>query len=160
MIFVAVGTQKFQFDRLLKEIDRIIENGLLDEEVYAQTGFSDYMPEHYHYDRMMDKNKYDLMIESCDLLITHSGVGTIVSGLKCFKPIIVVPRLKRYSEHIDDHQVQIADAFSEQNLILKCEDTEKLMSFIKEAKSHTFDRYVSKNDVVVNEIENFLSRLD
>lgn len=159
MIFVAVGTQKFQFNRLLKEIDRIIENELLHEEVYAQIGFSDYMPENYHYDKMMDKDKYDLMIENCDLLITHSGVGTIVSGLKCSKPVIVVPRLKEYNEHVDDHQVQIADAFSEKNLILKCEDTGDLVSCIEEAKRHTFSRYVSKKNAVVDVIENFLSTL-
>ena len=159
MIFVAVGTQKFQFDRLLKAIDILIDDGLLDEEVYAQIGYSNHVPEHYHFDKMMDKTKYDSMIKKCDLLVTHSGVGTIVLGLKYSKPVIVVPRLKRYGEHIDDHQVQIADAFSDRNLVLKCEDTEDLIASIKEARSHRFDRYVSKNDVVIREIESFLSGL-
>ena len=159
MIFVAVGTQKFQFDRLLKAIDVLIDDGLLDEEVYAQIGYSNHVPEHYHFDKMMDKSKYDSMIKKCDLLVTHSGVGTIVLGLKYSKPVIVVPRLKRYGEHIDDHQIQIADAFSDRNLVLKCEDTEDLIASIKEARSHRFDRYVSKNDVVIREIESFLSGL-
>lgn len=159
MIFVAVGTQKFQFDRLLKAIDVLIDDGLLDEEVYAQIGYSNHVPEHYHFDKMMDKSKYDSMIKKCDLLVTHSGVGTIVLGLKYSKPVIVVPRLKRYGEHIDDHQVQIADAFSDRNLVLKCEDTEDLIASIKEARSHRFDRYISKNDVVIREIESFLSGL-
>ena len=159
MIFVAVGTQKFQFDRLLKAIDILIDDGLLDEEVYAQIGYSNHVPEHYHFDKMMDKSKYDSMIKKCDLLVTHSGVGTIVLGLKYSKPVIVVPRLKRYGEHIDDHQVQIADAFSDRNLVLKCEDTEDLIASIKEARSHRFDRYISKNDVVIREIESFLSGL-
>lgn len=159
MIFVAVGTQKFQFDRLLKAIDKLIDDGLLDEEVYAQIGYSNHVPEHYHFDKMMDKSKYDSMIKKCDLLVTHSGVGTIVLGLKYSKPVIVVPRLKRYGEHIDDHQVQIADAFSDRNLVLKCEDTEDLITSIKEARSHRFDRYISKNDVVIREIESFLSGL-
>lgn len=159
MIFVAVGTQKFQFDRLLKAIDVLIDDGLLDEEVYAQIGYSNHVPEHYHFDKMMDKSKYDSMIKKCDLLVTHSGVGTIVLGLKYSKPVIVVPRLKRYGEHIDDHQIQIADAFSDRNLVLKCEDTEDLIASIKEARSHRFDRYISKNDVVIREIESFLSGL-
>ena len=159
MIFVAVGTQKFQFDRLLKAIDVLIDDGLLDEEVYAQIGYSNHVPEHYHFDKMMDKSKYASMIKKCDLLVTHSGVGTIVLGLKYSKPVIVVPRLKRYGEHIDDHQIQIADAFSDRNLVLKCEDTEDLIASIKEARSHRFDRYISKNDVVIREIESFLSGL-
>jgi UDP-N-acetylglucosamine transferase subunit ALG13 len=44
MIFVAVGTQKFQLNRLLKEIDDLISQGKLQDEVFAQTGHSDYIP--------------------------------------------------------------------------------------------------------------------
>ena len=159
MIFVAVGTQKFQFNRLLREIDTLIEANHIKDTIFAQIGNSDYTPENYSYNAMMSKNDFDEKIAACDLLITHSGVGTIVTGLRLAKPVIVVPRLKRYAEHIDDHQVQIADAFSERNLVLKCEDCKKLLYCIQEAKHHVFDSYVSGNQTVINTIETYLDKL-
>ncbi len=159
MIFVAVGTQKFQFNRLLREIDTLIEANHIKDTIFAQIGNSDYTPENYSYNAMMSKKDFDEKIAACDLLITHSGVGTIVTGLRLAKPVIVVPRLKRYAEHIDDHQVQIADAFSERNLVLKCEDCKKLLYCIQEAKHHVFDSYVSGNQTVINTIETYLDKL-
>ena len=159
MIFVAVGTQKFQFNRLLITMDKLIAKGYIKDEVFAQIGFSDYIPQRYPYKTMMKKTEFDAMIDKCDLLITHSGVGTIISGLSRSKAVIVVPRKRKYKEHIDDHQVQIAEAFAAQNLILKCEKTKNILACINEAKHHSFDRYVSKNDVVINEIECFLNSL-
>ena len=47
MIFVTLGSQKFQFNRLLRKIDELIESGIIDEKVFAQTGYSDYKPVFY-----------------------------------------------------------------------------------------------------------------
>lgn len=159
MIFIAVGTQKFQFDRLLREMDSLVGAHRIQEPVFAQIGFSGYTPRNYSYQSMMSKKEFDEKIASCDLLITHSGVGTIVTGLKLAKPVIVVPRLKYYAEHIDDHQVQIAVAFSERNLVLKCEDCTKLLFCIQEAKHHVFDSYVSGNQTVTDTIAAYLDAL-
>ncbi|MCR4647183.1 MAG: glycosyl transferase [Oscillospiraceae bacterium] len=160
MVFVAVGTQKFQFDRLLKAIDDLIADHSISEPVYAQTGMSDYVPHNYTAQPQMQKNEFDTFISQCDLLITHSGVGTIMTGLKYEKPVIVVPRQKQYGEHIDDHQIQIADAFSQQNMILRCMDTGQLLACIHEAKTHSFAKYISSNDNVINEISLFLNALE
>ena len=47
MIFITLGSQKFQFNRLLKKVDELIENGTINEEVFAQIGASDYKPQHF-----------------------------------------------------------------------------------------------------------------
>lgn len=103
MIFVAVGTRKFQLNRLLSEIDTLVEKGLIKDKVFAQTGYSDYMPINYEYIDFMPKAEFDDFIRNCDLLITHGGVGIILTALKNEKPIIVFSRLYKYGEHIDDH---------------------------------------------------------
>ena len=76
MVFVAVGTQKFPFNRLLKAVDELIEQGRLEEEVFAQVGHSDYVPRNYAYKDFLSKEEFQSCIERCDLLITHSGVAT------------------------------------------------------------------------------------
>lgn len=159
MIFVAVGTQKFQMNRLLKEIDNCIERGDITESVFAQIGNSSYQPKNYEYSTFLCKEDFEKRVKECNLLITHSGVATIITGLKFGKPVIVVPRLAKYGEHVDDHQLQIADSFQELNFVIKCQDESKLSEAIAEARNHKFDRYISQRDKVTETIENFIDRL-
>ena len=159
MIFVAVGTQKFQFNRLLEAIDNLIENKVITEEVYAQIGHSDYVPQNYKYTDFLSKDKFESYINRCNLLITHSGVGTIISGIKCEKPVIVIPRLAKYGEHVDDHQVQIANSFEEKNYILCVGEKNKLQDMIREAYNHKFDKYISQRENVLKTIRTFIDSI-
>lgn len=49
MIFITLGSQKFQFNRLLQAVDQLIEKSVIEDEVFAQIGYSDYQPKHYAY---------------------------------------------------------------------------------------------------------------
>ena len=159
MIFVAVGTQKFPFNRLLKRIDELIEQGQLEEEVFAQIGHSDYVPRHYQYKDFLTKDDFRNYICNCDLLITHSGVATIIAGIKLEKPVVVIPRFARYGEHVDDHQIQIADSFSRKNLVLMCKNIEQLAQTVQQAKTHRFSGYVSQKERVINTIRDYLESI-
>ncbi len=44
MIFVTVGTHEQPFNRLIKEVDRLVETGIIKDEVFIQTGYSTYEP--------------------------------------------------------------------------------------------------------------------
>ena len=61
MIFVTLGSQKFQFDRLLKAVDELIENKTIIEDVFAQTGYSDYEPKNYLYKKFLDHEEFASM---------------------------------------------------------------------------------------------------
>ena len=159
MIFVAVGTQKFQLNRLLKAVDDLVERGQLEGEVFAQVGHSDYRPQHYGYQDFLSKDDFQSCISRCDLLITHSGVATIIAGLKLGKKVVVVPRLAKFGEHVDDHQVQIAKSFSEKNLLLMCQEEADLADTIKRAGTHTFAPYVSQRELVAKTIREYLETI-
>lgn len=159
MIFVAVGTQKFQLNRLLRQLDELIEAGRINEPVFAQTGHSDYQPVHYEHTDFLNKEAFDEYISKCDVLITHSGVGTIIAGLKRKKPVIVYPRLAKYQEHVDDHQLQIAESFSEQNLVLLYEENSSLEQLIEEARTHSFAVYHSQRTNVVSTVRSYLNSI-
>lgn len=96
----------------------MISQGRLKETVFAQIGYSDYRPQNYEFIDFLPKDKFEEKIEECSLLITHSGVSSIISGLNKNKPIIVYPRLKKYKEHVDDHQLEIAKSFADLNYVL------------------------------------------
>ena len=159
MIFVALGTQKFPFNRLLKGIDDLIGQGLLEEDVFAQIGHSDYVPRNYRYKDFLTKDDFQANISNCDILITHSGVATIITGMKLEKAVVVVPRFARYGEHVDDHQLQIAESFSDKNLVLMCRNMEDLAEIVNRARTHQFAKYESQQDRVIRTVREYLASL-
>lgn len=117
---------------------------ITDDNVFAQTGNSDYIPQNYKYAKFLGKEDFEKYIRECSLLITHSGVGTIITGMKYDKPVIVYPRLKKFNEHVDDHQLQIAEAFSKLNYVLMCNENDNLESLIDKSKTYKFEKYISQ----------------
>lgn len=139
LIFVTLGTQKFQMNRLIEAVDRLAPK--LDEEVFIQMGHSTQIPQNCQYSAFISTEQFNSMVQECSLLITHAGVGTIMTAIVNEKPIIVVPRLKQYNEHVDDHQREIAQAFATKGCILNCEDVDKLEIYIDEGKKYKFQDY-------------------
>ena len=134
-IFVTLGTQKFQFDRLLKEIDKLVEKGKIEKEnLLVQCVYSEYIPSNFEMFAMKTQNEIEEIMKNVDLVITHSGTGSIITSLKLGKKIIIVPRLKKYKEHVDNHQVELADVFKETVNAIVVEDMDKLEMAIEESK--------------------------
>lgn len=156
MIFVVLGTQKFQFNRLLKAVDQLKLSGGLKEDVFAQTGSSDYIPKTFESMDFMSREMFEKKIENADIIITHAGVGTIISAVGKGKKVIVVPRLKKYKEHVDDHQLEIARSFSEQNLVLLCDNINELAEKIEESKIFKFEKYNSQRVSMLSLVRNFI----
>ena len=111
-IFITLGSQKFQFNRLLKAVDELCEKGTVDaEDVFAQIGYSDYLPKNFSYKKFLDRDEFSNEMEKANIVITHGGTGAIIGAVKKGKKVIAVPRLAKYGEHVDDHQLQLI-AFS------------------------------------------------
>ena len=117
MIFVTLGSQKFQFNRLLKAIDDLVERGGLKDKLFAPIGDSDYKPINFNYTKFLDRNEFAMKMKEADIVITHGGTGAIINAVKQGKKVVAVPRLKKYGEHIDDHQLQLISQFNELQLI-------------------------------------------
>lgn len=156
MIFVTLGSQKFQFNRLLKEIDRLIECGKITEKVFAQIGYSDYEPKNYSYKSFLDRAEFVDIMGKCDKVITHGGTGAIIGAVKQGKKVIAVPRLAKYGEHVDDHQLQIIDQFKEMNLIAGLDYIENLQIEIDEIEKKSFKKYKSNTNQIIASIVDFI----
>lgn len=156
MIFITLGSQKFQFNRLLQAVDELIEKGVIDDEVFAQIGYSDYEPKHFEYKQFLDREEFVAQEGKCDMLITHGGTGAIIGAVKKGKKVIAVPRLAKYGEHVDDHQIQLIDQFKGQNLICGLDDATELEEALKFVKEHEFDTYRSNTKTIIDSIERFI----
>lgn len=119
MILVTLGTQDKKFTRLLEKIDELIDKKIITDEVVVQAGYSaDYKSSNMKIFDLISKDEFDKLISECNVLITHGGVGAILTGLKYNKKVIAIPRLKKYKEHVNDHQIQIVKNFDEEGLII------------------------------------------
>lgn len=118
MIFVTVGTHEQPFDRLIKEIDRLKEKKIIRDEVFIQTGYSNYKPIYCQYKEFIKFNDMMSRMKKAKILITHGGTGSIMLGLYHQKIPIVMPRKKKYLEHIDDHQVLFCRTMESKRKIL------------------------------------------
>lgn len=156
MIFVTTGSQKFQFNRLLKEVDELVEKKVICESVFAQIGYSDYKPVNYAYTDFLNQQEFVEKLLGCDMVITHGGTGVIIRAVKNGKKVIAVPRLVKYGEHVDDHQIQLLNQFEGMNLICACYDISTLGDCILSAKGHRFGHYVSNTQNIIRDIEDFI----
>ena len=156
MIFVTVGSQKFQFNRLLKEVDELIETGKIKDDVFAQIGVCDYKPKNYKYKEFITQEEFNDYLNKADIIITHAGTGVIVNAIKKEKKVIGVPRLSKYGEHVDDHQIQLIKEFTDMNFISAVYNTKELETKLEEIYEKKFSKYESNTQTIINDITKFI----
>lgn len=159
MLFITLGSQKFQFDRLLKTVDELVKSGMIKEPVFAQTGYSNYRPQYYEYKPFLNREEFVKLEEKSDIVITHGGTGAIIGAVKKGKKVIAVPRLAKFGEHVDDHQLQLLKKFEKMNIIIACYDLDKLGEVYAEINSAELTPYKSNQMSIINSIEKYLQTI-
>lgn len=144
MIFVSLGTNDKSFKRLLDKIDSEISLGNIKDKVIVQSGYTKYESNNMDVIDLMPMDEFNRNISDCDILITHGGVGTILDGLKLGKKIIAFPRLSKYQEHVNDHQVEIINEFYDCGYILTG-DMDDMVDLINKCKDFNPKSYKSNN---------------
>lgn len=115
MIFVTVGTHEQQFDRLVKEVDKLKEDGIIKEDVFIQIGFSTYEPKYCQWSKLISYKEMNNKIKEARIIITHGGPASFITPLQIGKIPIVVPRQEKYGEHVNDHQLEFTKNVEERN---------------------------------------------
>lgn len=159
MVFVTVGSQRFQFDRLLEAVDGLVERGVITEDVFAQTGWSTYEPQHYKHEKFIDRDEFARCIDACNTLITHGGTGVIVTAIKAGKRVVAVPRLAAFGEHVDDHQLQILEEFREAGHIQVASDAKELEQAYVAAQTEEVQEYESNTEMFIADLDAYLAGL-
>lgn len=94
--------------------------------MFGQIGGSDYVPQHFEYERFLSPDRFASLMEEADLIISHAGTGALVGALKKHKQVIAVPRLAAFHEHIDDHQTQISGVLRDEGYLYEVLDMAQL----------------------------------
>lgn len=132
MIFVTVGTHEQPFDRLIKKVDEMKKEEIITEDVLIQTGFSTYEPKNCLYKKFIPYKEMIKNVSKASIIITHGGPSSFILALQVGKIPIVVPRQAKYSEHVNNHQLEFSKAVaSRYNNLIVVENIEELPSVIK-----------------------------
>lgn len=160
MIFITLGNQNFQFNRLLNLVEKAIEEGVILDEVVAQTGYTSYQTKLFKTINFLEKKDFNHHIENSKYVISHAGTGSIINCLKRDKKVIVAARLSKYDEHIDDHQVEILNAFAEKNYIIGLDhELKNFRSTIKELHKIKTKSFLSNNNIFNNKLNKIIDSL-
>lgn len=158
MILVMLGTQNNSFHRLLEEIQKCIDNKLIDEEVVVQAGATKFKSKDMKLFKLMSSKRLNEFIDNASYVITHGGVGSIVTCIKKGKKVIAVPRYSKYGEHVNDHQLQIVQTFDGQGFIKGIKDVSELEEAVKELSNFEPQKFVSNTQNVINIIDEFIQK--
>jgi len=158
MIFLTVGTQ-FPFDRLVKSVDEAVFEDGLKEEIFAQIGDSSYRPRNFKAVSFLEKRLFDKHIREASGIISHGGIGTIVMAMEHSKPLLAMPRLKRYREVVHNHQVAIVKRFELLGHILVAYEAEEISTKIKQLNSFVPCQRKAQPQAIVERIARFLSEI-
>jgi beta-1,4-N-acetylglucosaminyltransferase len=111
LILVTVGMHNAPFDRLVRSADEMAS--FIEESVVIQRGVSEYTPTFSQYVDFTDEAQMQAWLSQVRAVVSHAGAGSILSALKAGKPLVLVPRLRRFGEHVDDHQLELAEALAQ-----------------------------------------------
>ncbi|ASV30179.1 glycosyltransferase [Maribacter cobaltidurans] len=147
MIFVTLGNQNFQFKRLLISIEGLINDGIISEPVVVQSGYTVYKSDLFISKKFLGKDEFNDYVKKAEYIISHAGTGSIISCLKQNKKVVVAARLQKYGEHIDNHQVEILQSFSDKNFIVGLNpELSDIENKIKSIDKINLNFFISNND--------------
>ena len=143
MILVTLGTQDKSFKRLLDAIQNEIDKGNIKDKVIVQAGCSaDFKSNDMQIFDYIPMDEFEKLMQECDILITHGGVGSITTGLRNNKKVIAAARLKKYKEHVNDHQLDIIKSFSDSGHIVGLSSVDELGEALKKVKDFKPKQYI------------------
>ena len=157
MIFLTVGTM-LPFDRLVKAVDTDVEKGFIQEKVFAQIGNGKYVPSNLECVDFLDREKFLKIFQSSKAVISHAGIGTITTSLKYQKPLLVVPRIKRFNEIVNNHQLLTAKEFSKEGCVLMSDDTCDIWKKINQLLLFTPKKRKNDAKILETKVKKFLTQ--
>jgi UDP-N-acetylglucosamine transferase subunit ALG13 len=141
VIFATVGTQ-LPFPRLMTMLDRIAgEQGL---RVIAQTCDSAFRAVNLQCHASLAPGEFDEYVKTCRLLVSHAGIGSILTARKYGKPIVIMPRQVRLGEHRNDHQMATARQLGGRKGIYVVQDDAALRALLSGGEAISVPDHVSE----------------
>lgn len=159
MILVLLGTQNNSFNRLLCEIEKLIKQEVIKEEVIVQAGYTKYKSENMKIFDLIPKQELEEYQNQARIIITHGGVGSIISSIEKKKKVIAVARLHEYGEHVNNHQKDIIELFDKKGYIIGIKEVDKLEQALKTVENFEPKEYKHDNTKMLKIISDYIDKI-
>ena len=130
MILVLCGTQKQSFVRMIREVEKLAD----DYEIIVQAGHTDYESDKMMIFDFIPEAELKVLYEKAEYIVTHGGAGSMFQATRSQKKTIVFPRLQKYGEHVDDHQLQLAEKLESLGYLMIFQDGDDIIDMINKLK--------------------------
>jgi len=131
-IFVTVGTTEFSFARLIERLIEIVPSHV---DVVWQTGDTDVTALGIEGHKLMPSQELQAEIRKADVVVTHAGAGSLFNCLDVGQIPVFVPRRGSLGEHVDDHQIQLAEWAQAQNIVVSADASQLTWDHIVQAST-------------------------
>lgn len=157
MIFVTVGTQ-LPFDRLVKTVDNIADK--TEEQILGQTGKSASYATRFEATEFLSPEVFNQCINDARIIIGHAGIGTVLSGLRAQKTLLLMARKASLGEHRNDHQLATAAQVKKIPGIYIIENEEEILALLKRPDLDVMSEKISPmQDALIGFLRDEISRL-
>lgn len=116
-VVVSVGTERFPLTRALQALAGALPT---DADVLWQTGYTPTADLPGRQSAWVQGRELEQAVRSADVVVTHAGVGSVLSALRCGQHPLVFARRSALGEHVDDHQVELARDLQARGLVTEC----------------------------------------
>lgn len=155
MIFLTVGTHEQGFNRLIEMMDEISVK--INEPIFMQIGYSTVTPINAEYTRFLSADEMAQKMNEARLVVTHGGPASFFAALEAGKFVSVVPRLKKFGEHVNDHQIEFVEFVINNGLPIKMVETKE--ELIDSIISPTLNTY-GGNEMVEKFSERLIDKME
>lgn len=155
-LFVPLGTQKFPFGRIITALNQLVDQGKYKaNEIVMQSALYPVKPIFTHFG-LIPNDEFNRYMRETEVVVTHSGVNSIISCMEMKKPLVICPRLHEYGEHVDNHQMEIATLMRDKYNVLICTDMKNLPELIEKAKTHKYKPWISHREELLEVIRELI----
>ena len=144
MILVLCGTQKQDFSRLINEVAVLAD----EYDIIVQGGHNNYQSDKMTLLNFISPNNLQQLYEQAEVVITHAGAGSMIQSLKNQKKTLAVPRLSKYGEHVNDHQLELSKKLEELGYLLVYNDGDNFRDMFEKTKQFTPKPYKLQGQIL------------
>ena len=159
MILVLLGTFPAAFLRPLIDIESLCKDGTISEEVIVQNGYTLMESQYLKFRPFISPDELMALYQEARIIISQAGTGSLIKGLKLGKKVIGIPRLSRYGEVVDDHQLEILEEFAKQNYIIPWRENSSLKIILENVNDFKPSRYISSKQNIINYLTTYIDSL-
>ncbi len=154
MIYVTVGTDNHDFSRLIKEADSVAKK--TKDKIIMQIGHTKHEPKNCEWFRFTSSERIENLYKTADIIITHGGAGSIINSLKYGKIPIVIPRLKKFDEHVNDHQLDLVRALEKRGKVVAIYNIKDLENGLEKIKGFKIAKKIKEKLKIISILEGYI----